>query len=112
MRAGRSTLTRILTIALPILAVIGSVDLAIVAFSNRDPTRPGQYYSQGDKLNQEFAKAARPVARQAQAPINEDPRPSKENCDTPHSDGVESGSPSCTPQQTAHSCELLRCDKN
>jgi hypothetical protein len=58
-RAARINLTVVLTIALPVFAVIASVGTAVVAFSRGDPPLPDQYHWEGDRLDHDFAQSRR-----------------------------------------------------
>src|SRR5690242_19175742 len=57
--AARINPTVVLTIALPLIAVIASVGTAVVAFSRGDPPLPDQYHWEGDKLDHDFSQSKR-----------------------------------------------------
>jgi hypothetical protein len=51
--------TVVLTIVLPLFAVIASVGTAVVAFTRGDPPLPDQYHWEGDRLDHDFAQSRR-----------------------------------------------------
>jgi hypothetical protein len=63
----------ILTIALPLFAIVASVGTAVVAFSRGDPPLPDQYHWEGDKLDHDFAQSRRASELHLNATIDLEP---------------------------------------
>src|ERR1700744_5390035 len=70
MRSAKINPALILTITLPLFAVVASVGTAVVAFSRGDPPLPGQYHWEGDKLDQDFTQSRRATQLHLEARVD------------------------------------------
>ncbi len=70
---GRINAVAVLTIGLPLFAIVASVGTAVIAISSGDPPLPDQYHWEGDKLDHDFAGAQRAAALGLQARLELQP---------------------------------------
>jgi hypothetical protein len=57
----------VVTIALPVFAILGSTAAAVIAFTQGDAVLPGQYHWEGQQLDRDFASSQRAAALGVQA---------------------------------------------
>jgi len=53
----RLNLPALLTVALPLFAIVASTGTAVIAMRDGDPTLPDEYHWEGDKLDHDFARS-------------------------------------------------------
>jgi uncharacterized protein len=63
----------LLTIGLPLFAIVASVGTAVVAVTSGDPPLPDQYHWEGDKLDHDFQGSQRAAALGLQARLELQP---------------------------------------
>jgi hypothetical protein len=57
----------VVTIALPVFAILASTAAAVIAFTQGDAVLPGQYHWEGEQLDRDFANSQRAAALGVQA---------------------------------------------
>lgn len=74
MQPRRINLTLVLTLLLPLFAIVASVGTAIVAVTSGDPPLPDEYHWEGDKLDHDFAESRRAADLKVNASLNLQPQ--------------------------------------
>jgi len=59
----------LVTIGLPLFAILGSVGVAVIAFTRGDPTLPDEYHWEGMSLDRDFGDAHRASELQVRAQL-------------------------------------------
>ena len=59
----------LVTIGLPVFAILASVGVAVVAFTRGDPTLPDEYHWEGMRLDRDFADARRAAELEVRAAL-------------------------------------------